>query len=65
MRSVVARDVTIFVAVIVGVVDGGEDVSGVLLDDEEFETLLEATLLVAIVIVACASRRQGRGKHNF
>jgi hypothetical protein len=39
------------------VVEGGEDVSDVLLDEEEFEILLDTVVLVAIIIMIYRSGR--------
>ena len=44
------------------VVEGGEDVSDVLLDEEEFEILLDTVELVAIMIMIYPS---GRGCSRF
>jgi len=60
-RSKFGGDVALFVVVIaddVGV--GGEDASDVLLDEEEFEILLDTVVLVAIMIMVYPSGRKKR-----
>ncbi len=60
-RSKFGGDVALFVVVIaddVGV--GGEDASDVLLDEEEFEILLDTVALVAIMIMVYPSEREER-----
>jgi hypothetical protein len=42
------------------VVVGGEDVSDVLLDEEEFDILLDTVVLVAIMIMVYPSGRKER-----
>ncbi len=58
-RSNMGGDVALFVVAMV-VVDGGEDASDVLLDEEEFEILLDTVVLVAIMIMVYPSGRKER-----
>lgn len=57
-RSIVGRDVKLFVVVIIDVVAVGEDATDVLVDEEELETLLGTVVLVAILIMVYPSRRE-------
>jgi hypothetical protein len=58
MRSVFVGDVALNVVVVIDVVVGGEDVSDVLLDEEEFEILLDTVEFVAIMIIVYPIRKK-------
>jgi len=58
-RSKFVGDIALFVVVIMDDV-GGEDASDVLLDEEEFEILLDTVVLVAIMIMVYPSGRKKR-----
>jgi hypothetical protein len=58
IRSVFVGDVALLVVVIIDVAVGGEDASDVLLDEEEFEILLDTVEFVAIMIMIYLIRKR-------